>query len=281
MVVDSFDGRVPDTPETIATLPGIGRYTAGAILSIAYEVKIPLVDANVARVLSRVFEVRGDIKSTAAQARLWDLAERLVPEESPGDFNQGLMELGALICIPSDPRCEQCPLLPFCFAGNSPDPSALPEIAPGRATVTVTHSSAVIRDDSDHVLIIQRPPHGLWGGLWEFPRAVCNAGENPEEAACRAAYETVGAEIVTGKRLTTVRHTVTHHRITLHAYEARLAPNSPLPQPLGCASYRWVSPRDLLEFAFSAPQTLVVEAVQRRSTQGGSEVQPTLDLTTD
>ena len=122
IVVTNHAGNVPDTPESIETLPGIGRYTAGAILSIAYNVPRPLVDANVIRVLSRVFGLRGDPKSGANQTALWSLAEQLVltAQDAPGDFNQGLMELGALVCEPSEPQCERCPLLQDCVAGNSP-----------------------------------------------------------------------------------------------------------------------------------------------------------------
>ena len=284
-VVAEYGGRVPDSADAIERLPGIGRYTAGAILSIAYNVPRPLVDANVIRVLSRLFGLRGDPKSTANQAMLWSLAEQLVPAASPGDFNQGLMELGALICRPDDPLCEQCPLLTDCVAGSSPDPTTVPEYPPGRATVTVTHSSAIIskienRKSKIHeLLLVQRPLHGLWGGLWEFPRVVCEKGEAPEAAAVRAAREVAGLDIIVSDRVGVVKHGVTHHRITLYGFLACALPADQAPQPLACAAVRWVPLPELESYAFSSPQALLRDALQRHFADNASnDRQQMLDL---
>jgi len=278
-IVEQFGGRIPDTPEEIETLPGIGRYTAGAILSIAYDIPRPLVDANVVRVLSRVFGLRGDPKSSANATALWSLAEQLVPIEAPGDFNQALMELGALVCEPAEPKCEGCPLLADCVAGNSPDPSALPEIPPGRATVAVTHSAALIRDAAGRVLIAQRPLHGLWGGLWEFPRVVCNSGESPQEGAARAAREVAGVEVSIGAKIARVKHGVTHHRITLYGFDARLCALDAVPSPLTCAQVRWESLDALENYAFSSPQALLRSALLAHAAQERTgNTQPALPL---
>lgn len=277
IVAEQWGGELPRTSEEIEALPGIGRYTSGAILSIAYDVPRPLVDANVIRVLSRLFGLRGDPKSAANQAALWSLAEQLVPQASPGDFNQGLMELGALICSPADPKCERCPLLADCVAGNSADPSALPEFPAGRATVAETHSAALIRDHAGRFLIIQRPLHGLWGGLWEFPRVVCESGEAPTEGAARAAGEVVGLEVEIGAKVGRVKHAVTHHRITLYGFEARPRDLRPRPQALDCAAFRWENPDRLADHAFSSPQVLLCETLHtylRKEARG--ELQPTL-----
>ncbi len=280
-VVERHGGQVPATPEEIAALPGVGRYTAGAILSIAYNVPQPLVDGNVIRVLSRLFGLRGDPKSAANQATLWGWAEQLVPQEAPGDFNQGLMELGALVCVPADPRCEGCPLLSVCVAGNSPDPTALPELAPGRAPISVTHSSALVRRGAGQILIVQRPLHGLWGGLWEFPRAVCRPGETPQEGAARAVAETVGLEVRIGARVERVKHAVTHHRITLYGFEAWLSAPDAAHEPRECAhtaDARWERPDALPDYPFSAPQALLRTAVLRweGSRMGVGDLQPVL-----
>ena len=277
MVTERFGGELPQTAEEIESLPGIGRYTSGAILSIAFQAPRPLVDANVIRVLSRVFGLRGDPKSTANQAALWSLAEQLVPQDRPGDFNQGLMELGALICSPTDPKCERCPLLPDCIAGNSADPSALPEFPPGRATIAVTHSAALIRDNAGRFLIVQRPLHGLWGGLWEFPRVVCEPGEPPAEGAARAALEVVGLKVEIGAKIGRIKHGVTHHRITLYGFDARLPHPHPAPQALDCAAFRWETPDALANHAFSSPQVLLREALHtylHREARG--DLQPSL-----
>jgi len=279
IVVERHGGQLPQTALEIESLPGIGRYTSGAILSIAFQVPRPLVDANVIRVLSRIFGVHGDPKSTANQAVLWSLAEQLVPQELPGEFNQGLMELGALICSPADPKCERCPLLSDCFAGNSADPSALPEFPPGRATIAVTHCAALIRDSAGRFLIAQRPLHGLWGGLWEFPRVVCNPGETPAEGAARAAREVVGLEVEIGAQVGRIKHGVTHHRITLYGFDARPLTPHPVPQALDCAAFRWETPDALANHAFSSPQVLLREALHtylHRESRG--DIQPSLSF---
>ena len=123
-------GCVPDSLEEILKLPGIGAYTAGAILSIAYDQQFSAIDANVIRVLCRVFAIAGDPKSNAVQSTIRTLDDRLVPPGGAGEFNQALMELGALVCDPADPLCEHCPLVPFCAGGNSPNPTSLPELTP-------------------------------------------------------------------------------------------------------------------------------------------------------
>lgn len=277
IVVARYGGQLPDTPEEIETLPGIGRYTAGAILSIAFGKPRPIVDANVIRVLSRVFELRGDPKSTANQTILWSLAEQLVPDEAPGDFNQALMELGALVCDSSDPRCEQCPLLKVCSAGNSPDPSALPEIASGKTAINVVHGSVIIQNEVGEVLIIQRPMHGLWGGLWEFPRVAAVPGETPEETAKRAAIEITGSLVELGDRVATVKHSVTHHRINLYAFLASFSPSSPAPTPRECAEIRFEQFDRLDQYAFSAPQTIVKDSLLAyMAKKGSSQWQPQL-----
>ncbi len=257
IVVERHGGKVPETPAEIEALPGIGRYTSGAILSIAYNAARPLVDANVIRVLCRVFGLRGDPKSAAAQAELWAIAGWLVPPEAPGDFNQGLMELGALVCEPADPKCEACPLLPRCVAGNGPEPNRLPEFPPGKAAVASAHSAALIRNGAGQVLIIQRPPHGLWGGLWEFPRVTAAAGETPAEAAVRAAREVVGLVIEVGEKIATVKHVVMRYKITLTGYAARLTDADAAPRCRECAAFRWVLPENLENYPLAAPQVLL------------------------
>ena len=282
IVVAEHGGRIPDTPETIERLPGIGRYTAGAVLSIAYGVPRPLVDANVIRVLCRLFGLHGDPKSTVNQTRLWSLAEQLVPAESPGDFNQSLMELGALVCVPAEPRCDRCPLQGGCVAGNSPDPGALPEFPPNRAFIHVTHSSAFIRDAAGRVLIVQRPLQGLWGGLWEFPRVVCTSGETPQAGAARAAREVVGLETTVGAKIGRVKHGVTHHRITLYGYAAERHNPDIEPVAKDCASVRWEFLNALDNYPFSSPQALLRESLSDNALKESSGgLQHTLHFDTE
>jgi len=280
-IVEQHSGRLPDTPERIETLPGIGRYTAGAILSIAYNLPRPILDGNVIRVLSRVYGVTGNPKSTANQKTLWTLAEKLVPTENPGDFNQAVMELGALICNPPDPKCERCPILRDCIAGNSADPSALPETPPGKKAVSVTMVSALVLNGKGEALVAQRPLHGLWGGLWEFPRVTALSHETPSEAAFRACRETVNLEIIAGEKLATVKHAVTHHKVTLHGVLG--VPASPgelgTMKPLECSAFRWLSLEALDELAFAAPQVALKEALRNHfERKGKGMIQYRLEL---
>lgn len=259
VVMERHGGRVPSEAAEVAALPGVGRYTAGAIRSIAFRQPAPIVDANVARVLARVFAIDGDPKGAAAQARLWQLAETLIPTGEARDFNQALMELGALVCMPADPACERCPLLCVCIAGNSPDPTAWPQTPPGRATVRVTHAAAIVWDAS-RVLVVRRPPHGLWGGLWEFPRRVCEPGETPAGCTARAAREVAGIEVAVRGRVATVKHAVTHHAITLYGFAADWTGGEPYPRD--CAEVRWVAPEELDALALSAPQALLAQRLR-------------------
>lgn len=273
-IVSDFGGRLPNNLEEIQSLPGIGRYTAGAILSIAYDIPTPLVDANVIRVLSRLCELRGDPKAAGNRQRLWETAERLVPAIHPGDFNQALMELGALICRSDEPLCEQCPLLPHCFAGNSSDPTQLPEIPAGRAAVAVTHVSVLVgypsmssttESERDEYLVIQRPPHGLWGGLWEFPRVVLLAGETPEAAAERAAQEILGLKVVPDERLPVIKHAVTHHRITLYGVLARAVGQVTSSRGTPAVGERRLPLGAMSALPFAAPQTLLLQHLRDRA----------------
>ncbi len=274
-VVERFQGVIPDTREEILSLPGIGDYTSGAILSIAYNVSVPAVDANVIRVVTRLFGIAGDPKSNAVADTIRRSAAAIVPANNAGDFNQALMELGALVCDPAEPQCERCPLLSCCYAGNSDNPAALPETTPGKAITALTHACIVLRNPEGRMLLVQRPPHGLWGGLWEFPRVVCKPGEPPEAAARRAAFEVIGFEPEHLERLTVVKHAVTRFKITLHAYIAEDFPTACWEQNEAESPYnpieeapttRLLQRREMETLPFSAPQLLVRNALEQVQT---------------
>ena len=257
IIVESHSGCIPKEPADLLSLPGIGRYTAGAIISIAYDLPQPILDGNVIRVLSRLFGVKGDPTSSENQKILWGLAAQLVPEESPGDFNQGLMELGAVLCEPAEPKCERCPLLADCFAGNSLEPNALPETPPGKKTVKLIQISGILLNDLSEALIVKRPLHGLWGGLWEFPRASLLPGELPSEGAVRALKEFADQNVIACGSVGALAHSVTHHRITLHGVLLKLQfDSSPIFLSFHSA-YAWVQPVELSRYALSAPQIVL------------------------
>lgn len=173
-VVATYEGVVPDTAGELRSIPGIGRYTAGAIASMAFGRREPLVDGNVARVLARVYEVDGDIKSSATTRQLWQLAAGLVPADAPGDFNQGLMELGATICTPSSPTCMECPLFDVCGARASGRQGELPVVRKRKkaAELPLLDVTAVWVERRGKLMLARRRAEGLYGGLWELPELV-------------------------------------------------------------------------------------------------------------
>lgn len=165
-------GRLPETAEALRGLRGVGRYTAGAIASIAYGQQEPLVDGNVARVLARLFVVEEDVRSAAGQRVLWALAARLVPKDRPGRFNEALMELGATVCAPRAPRCHVCPVVAHCGAAALERQGELPRAAAKKRPTRVELLAAVVsvtRAGCRRVLLARRAEEGLFGGLWEPP----------------------------------------------------------------------------------------------------------------
>jgi A/G-specific adenine glycosylase len=258
LVCEKHAGHLPDTLEGMLSLPGVGEYTAGAVVSIAYGKPAPAVDANVIRVICRFASIHGDPAQATVKQRIKETVTDLIPPDAAGDFTQALMELGALVCMPAEPACSRCPLLQHCGAGNSSDPSALPEYPEGKGTTTAVHSCAVILDrESGRAVIVQRPLNGLWGGLWEFPRVICGQEESPAEAAIRAANGVVQGPLKPLRKVSTVKHAVTRYRITLHAYlfEATLPASSEYPDNETSAAA--VSLQDLANYAFSSPQAIV------------------------
>ena len=240
-------GRLPRTVAELMTLPGIGRYTAGAIASIAFDQKAPILDGNVTRVLCRLFRIDRDPRLSPVNKQLWSLADELVPAHRPGCFNQAMMELGAMICLPRRPLCASCPLAELCLARRNGQQDALPEKT---AKKTLPHHTIVIGiiHKNGKILIDRRPEKGLLGGLWEFPGGKQQKNESRHAALRREVREELGIEIKVIRPLATVKHAYSHFRITLHAFECRH--RSGRPRALACDAWKWVAPRDLTRYAF-------------------------------
>jgi A/G-specific adenine glycosylase len=244
VVVERHGGEVPGDPSLLQQLPGLGAYTVGAISSIAFGLREPIVDGNVVRVLTRLFGLRGDPGKSPLKQRLWQLARELVPEREPGDFNQALMELGATRCTPQRPLCLTCPLASLCKARLEGDPESLPEL-PARAKVTEVASAAAVVTRGDRVLVVRRPSDApRWGGLWTFPDVELEPGEPGEAAAARAVKERAGLVVRVGALLGRVRHPITRYRITLSAFRCTVVRGA-LPEGGACAFHRIEDLRDL------------------------------------
>jgi A/G-specific adenine glycosylase len=214
-----YDGRFPDEPEAIRALPGIGRYTAGAILSIAFGRPEPILDGNVARVLARLFAVAGAPDEREMQKTLWTLAAALVPDGDASDFNQSMMELGALVCTPRAPGCLLCPLAERCAAharGVEEQYPAPKKKAAPRPVDAVT----LLLERRGALLLVRRPPAGLWGGLWEPPTGEIAAGEEPEAAARRVAKKCTGLALADIQAVTRFEHVLSHRRMCFHVFRA-------------------------------------------------------------
>jgi A/G-specific adenine glycosylase len=259
-IVKRFNGRLPDTWDELTGLPGIGTYTAGAILSIAFGQAVPAVDGNVKRLMSRLFAIKEPLENGATQGIVRALAEELVPSKDPGGFNQALMDMGANVCTPRQPRCSRCPVSTDCEAHRDGLQDLLP-LVKKRGPLPHAHvTAAVIWDESRRLLITQRPDRGLLGGLWKLPGGPQRADEEPLKQSLRTqVLEELGVRIQVGKPITSVKHAYTHFRITLHAFDCTHRAGKP--KALGCPDWRWAKPGQLNTFAFSKADREIIKAV--------------------
>jgi A/G-specific adenine glycosylase len=258
-LVAEHGGRFPDDPAAAAALPGIGRYTVGAILSQAFDQRQPILEANSQRVLCRVLGETGDPRQGSVRRRLWSAAEELLPRRRAGDFNQALMELGALVCTPVAPRCPECPLANVCEARRQGKQEAIPPRAAAPEPVLVQEAAVVVRRN-ERVLLTQRPATApRWAGMWEFPHGPLQAGESHEAAAVRVLAELTGVRADLGPELLTLRHGVTRYRITLVCFEARYRGGRFRSAFYSAAN--WAKLDDLASYPVSAPQRRLAQAL--------------------
>ncbi|WP_371876565.1 A/G-specific adenine glycosylase [Pyxidicoccus fallax] len=255
-VVARFGGRLPSTAEELLTLPGFGRYTAGAVASIAFGEEAPLVDGNVARVLSRLFEVEGLPGDKEREATLWALATALVKGERPGDFNQALMEHGATTCRPESPLCLLCPVRGACVAFRKGRVDELPP-AKVRATPKKLTLALAVWPHAGTLLFARRADSGLFGGLWELPAAEVDADLPEAEAAARLA-SALGSEVKLEGTLGTVKRQLTHRDLTL-----RLLRVSGAQRPTRAPAFqelRWCTPAEAAALGMSTAMQRALDA---------------------
>lgn len=262
IVAEQFGGRVPDDYDTIIDLPGVGPYTAAAVLSIAHGKPHAVLDGNVKRVLSRVYAVDRDISRSQTRRHLQDLADTLLEPERPGIFNQALMELGATVCTPTAPRCPDCPIQPVCQARAEGQPEAYP-VKKKKAPIP-HHDIAVglVYNESGDLLIQRRPEDGLLGGLWEFPGGKREEGESLQEACRREIDEETGVEVEVGDLFHRLSHAYSHFKITMYAFRCEHRAGT----PTGCEGQpvRWVPVEELDEYAFPRANRRLIEKLHER-----------------
>ena len=216
LIVERFDAEMPRSLDTLMSLPGIGRSTAGAILSIAFDQPAAILDGNVKRVLARMHAVDGWPGNTRVANELWSLAERSISHERPADYTQAIMDLGATLCTRASPACGACPLHDDCIAFSQHTVDRYPAPRPKRVLPTRHTRMLIVRNADGEVLLEQRPPTGIWGGLWCFPEA------DPEEALSEILH-LEGLDASRSERWAHLSHTFTHFRLEIEPIVVRLA----------------------------------------------------------
>jgi A/G-specific adenine glycosylase len=267
ILVAEHGGKVPDERNALKKLPGIGDYTVGAILSLAFNRSEPILDGNVKRVLSRIADIDQPLDQPATLRLLWQLARAVVeasPPNGAGTVNEGLMELGALVCVPANPRCLLCPVAEHCRAYAQGTQNERPVTSPKAQTPHYDVAAGVIwqgKTGASPLLIAQRPQEGMLGGLWEFPGGKREASD-ADLPSClqREIREELGIEIEVGGPVATVQHAYTHFRITLYAFHARHVAGEP--QALGCAAWRWVTLDELDAYPFPVTDRKIIAALR-------------------
>ncbi len=261
ILVENHGGGLPDEPDVWRGLPGVGRYILGAVLSQAFDRRLPIVEANSQRVLCRLFGRRGDPAREPTKSWLWRKASELIPARRAGDFNQALMELGALVCTPANPKCDQCPLADVCRARRDGSQDRIPAKPTRRSTIDVRSVAVVIRKRGRVLLAQRRADARRWAGFWEFPQIDARPDESTA-ATGRRLLRSCGIAAELGRELLTVRHGVTHHRITLTAIGA--AWQAGRFQSEAYQRANWLRPGELGEYPAGSAQKRVMGTVVNR-----------------
>jgi len=266
-VVEELGGRLPHSPEALLRLPGVGRYAAAAIASIAFGQDAIALDGNVRRVLCRLFAIDDDPGRPNTRRRLEKLALAMLPPGRAGDFNQALMDLGATICTPTSLRCPICPLTNLCQAQQEGIQNELPIRATRSRHPHRDVTAGVIWDGNGYLLITQRPLDGMLGGLWEFPGGKRRPGEALPACLHREIAEELDIKIEVGDLLCTVDHTFSHFHMTLYVFDCRWLSGNP--QRVGCTDLRWVTLDEIDAFAFPAADQKIIAFLRSQEAPGG------------
>jgi A/G-specific adenine glycosylase len=258
VIVENHDGQFPVTFADVVALPGIGRTTAGGILSAAFNQPVAILDGNVKRILARLVALRQP--PSKALDHLWHISETVLPADNPRDFNQAMMDLGATLCTRHRPACLLCPWQSFCAAYNQ---NVQLEIPMTETRAPLPHKLigvAVVWNEQGQILIDRRPQEGLLGGLWEFPGGKIEPGETVEECIRRELQEELAIDVEVGDRLMTIDHTYSHFKVTLNVYHCRHTQGEP--QPIECDEVRWVEVAELDQFPFPKANGQIIDAIK-------------------
>jgi A/G-specific adenine glycosylase len=263
ILVRDSGGKVPPDHGALLKLPGVGRYTAGAIMSIAFNQDFAAVDANIGRILCRIFNIADPPASPLTHRTLWARAQEILPTGQARYFNQGLMDLGALVCLPDTPRCDACPVSGCCESLRLGIVSERPAKKPPKAATPIEAAVGVIVEGG-RVFIQKRPENGLLPNLWEFPGGKVRPGETPEQAVVREIGEETGLAVRPTEKLALIRHSYTSFRVTLHAYLCEIVSGNKNPQPGVNSGSRWVIPEELDRYPVPAANRKLIKLLLKR-----------------
>lgn len=252
VIVQNLDGKFPQTAQELQNLPGFGSYTAAAVASIAFGESVATVDGNVWRVLTRLACFSGTRNHLQTRKQVLRLAQNLLDQHHPGNFNQAMMELGATLCRPRNPACTDCPVSEFCGAFRSGTPEQWPQSAPKTYKPVIKAACGILKT-GDSFLVVQRPLEGLLGGLWEFPGARCHDQETLEAACLRGIQQKTGLHARVANPLTVVHHTFSHFRVELSAFICHIEEES-IPSGRGT----WVTLQELDQLALTRTMRKII-----------------------
>jgi len=259
-VVEEYGGSIPSTYEKFRQLPGVGDYVAAAVLSIAFNQPYAVLDGNVKRVLSRLFLIDLPVNVQKYNKEFQANIDKLLNREQPGIFNQAMMELGATVCKPAIPICSECPVRKSCKAFQMNEQRSYPRKT---KKLKVPHFPIAIGViiKSNKILITQRPPEGLLGGLWEFPGGKIKETELPEEACAREIKEELNISVTVQKHLGQVKHAYTHFKITIEVF---LCNNPRGKIKLNCSvGYRWVKVSELVNYPIPSANHKIIRHLKK------------------
>lgn len=257
IVAHEHAGKFPVTAEALQHLPGIGRYTAAAIASIAFDERAAVLDGNVIRILTRLYDIAEEISAPKIAKQLWDLAESLLPNERCGDYNQAMMDLGRLICLPRNPLCQNCPVQKFCQALKNNTVHLRP-VKKAKARLPDRYAVAgVVRDAQGRILIVQRPQDGLLGGLWMLPQVVCERDAAAQEILQQYFRKEFRLKIRATEQMASAKQTFTHFHLSLRAFACEIVGG----KLQTAQNVVWASSAEIAKYSFGKSDQLILAAL--------------------
>ena len=262
MIVEDFDGKLPEDYDEIIKLKGIGPYTAAAITSIAFGKPNAVVDGNVIRVITRYFGIENDVRSSKTTKQVQQHVDGLISADQPADFNQGMMEIGSTVCKPTKPDCLVCPISFDCVANKTAKTDTIPYKSPAKKKPHKHIGVGIIEREDGKVLIALRPENVMLGGLWEFPGGKQEEGESIKQTVERELKEELGVEVAAYKEFMKLKHVYSHFSITMHAFMCRLVSGEPSAK--SSQEIRWVEISELEQFPFPKANKKLTEKLMER-----------------